>query len=62
MRLGFITHPVIFQGILLDIHVQNWVKFLGMIDYSSAKNAEYICKPLQRKLPIDYWEAIQYNI
>jgi len=34
----FITHQAIFQGIPVDIHVQNWVKFLGMIDYSNVKN------------------------
>ena len=44
---------VIFQGIPVDIHVQNWVKFLSMIDYSNAKQPEYVCWLLEGKIPKD---------
>ena len=60
--LFFISHEynfsLIFQGILVDIHIQKWVQFLGMIDFSNAKKPEYVCQLLERKIPKDYWEQL----
>jgi len=50
--------PVTKQGILVDLHVQNWAHFLGMIDIASSEDAEYVHVQLQKKLHQDYWELL----
>jgi len=42
----------------VDVHVQNWVHFLGMIDIAGSKNLEYV----HVKIPQDYWEQLNTTL